>query len=79
MNRAFLAAVLGSLLLAAGACKQKVDPTSAIRDGVVKYLSSRAGLNMSNMDVTVTKTTVNGGQAQADVEVRAKNSDPGFL
>jgi hypothetical protein len=77
MNRAFVAAVLGSLLLVTVGCKQKVDPTAAIRDGVVKYLSTRAGLNMSNMDITVTKTTVNANKAQADVEVRAKNSEPG--
>jgi hypothetical protein len=77
MNRAFLATLLGGLLLAAGGCKPEMDNKEAIRDGVIKHLSGMSGLNVSNMTITVTKATVNGDHAQADVEVRAKNGEPG--
>lgn len=75
MNRAFLAALLGVLLLFTGACKQK-DNKDEIRAGVVKHLASMNGLNVNNMDIVVTKATVNGNQAQADVTIRAKGTDP---
>lgn len=76
MNRAFLAAVLGALLLCTVACKsQKADDKEAIRQGVVTYLTSLKGLNIPNMDIAVTQYSVNGSHAQAQVEIRAKNGD----
>ena len=76
MNRAFLAALLGALLLCTVACKsQKADDKEAIRLGVVTYLTSLKGLNIPNMDIAVTQYSVNGNQAQAQVEIRAKNGD----
>jgi hypothetical protein len=76
MNRAFLTALLGALLLCTVACKsQKADDKEAIRQGVVTYLTSLKGLNIPNMDIAVTQYSVNGNQAQAQVEIRAKNGD----
>lgn len=76
MNRAFFAALLGALLLCTVACKsQKADDKEAIRQGVVTYLTSLKGLNIPNMDIAVTQYSVNGNQAQAQVEIRAKNGD----
>jgi hypothetical protein len=76
MNRAFLAALLGALLLCTVACKsQKADDKEAIRLGVVAYLASLKGLNIPNMDIAVTQYSVNGNQARAQVEIRAKNVD----
>ena len=76
MNRAFLAALLGALLLCTVACKsQKADDKEAIRQGVVTYLTSLKGLNIPNMDIAVTQYSVNGSQAQAEVQIRAKNGD----
>lgn len=76
MNRAFLAALLGALLLCSAACKsQKADDKEAIRQGVVTYLTSLKGLNIPNMDIAVTQYSVNGSQAQAQVEIRAKGGD----
>jgi hypothetical protein len=76
MNRAFFAALLGALLLCTVACKsQKADDKEAIRQGVVTYLTSLKGLNIPNMDIAVTRYSVNGNQAQAQVEIRAKNGD----
>ena len=76
MNRAFLAALLGASLLFAGACKSKVDDKEAIRSGIIKYLGSLNTLNVSAMDINITEASVNGNQAQAQVEIRLKNSPP---
>jgi len=76
MNRAFLAALLGTLLLFTGACKSKTDNKDAIRDGVIKHIASMNGLNVNNMTIVVTQATINGDKAQASVEIRAKNGDP---
>jgi hypothetical protein len=68
--------VLGALLLCTVACKsQKADDKEAIRQGVVTYLTSLKGLNIPNMDIAVARYSVNGNQAQAQVEIRAKNGD----
>jgi len=76
MNRAFLVALLGALLFCMVACKsQQADDKEAIRQGVVTYLTSLKGLNIPNMDIVVTQYSVNGNQAQAQVEIRAKNGD----
>src|SRR5260370_22947879 len=76
MNRAFLAALLGALLLCTVACKaQMAVDKEAIRQGVVTYLTSMKGVNIPNMDIAVTHYSVNGNQAQAQVEIRAKNGD----
>jgi hypothetical protein len=76
MNRAFLAALLGTLLLLLGACKSQTDSKDAIRAGVVKHIASVNGLNVDNMTIVVTQATINGDKAQASVDIRAKNSDP---
>ena len=75
MRRAFWAALLSGFVLLAGGCKAKTDSTDGIRAAVIKYLSAMSGLNVSNMNVTVTKTVVTGDTAHADVEIRAKNGD----
>jgi len=76
MKRAFFAALLGATLLFAGACKTKPDDKEAIRAGIIKYLGSLNTLNVSAMDINVTQATVNGNQAQAQVEIRLKNGQP---
>lgn len=76
MNRAFLAAFLGALLLLTGGCKSKMDSKEAIRDAVVKHIAGVSGLNVNNMNIVVTQATVNGDRAQASVEIRAKNAEP---
>ena len=75
MNRALLATCLGALLLVTSGCKAKVDDKTAIRAGVIRYLTSLNMLNISAMDINVTQATVNGNQAQAQVEIKAKAGD----
>ena len=76
MNRVLLAALLGGFMLLTGGCKAKTDNQDAIRDGVLKHIAGMNGLNVNNMTITVTKATVNGDKAQAEVDIRAKNGDP---
>jgi hypothetical protein len=76
MNRAFFAALLGATLFFAGACRSKVDDKEAVRAGIIKYLGSLNTLNVSAMDINVSQVSVNGNQAQAQVEIRLKNSPP---
>jgi hypothetical protein len=76
MKRGFLAALLGAMVLFAVACKSNTDEKEGIRAGVIKHLAALNMLNLNNMDVNVTQATVNGNQAQAQVEIRAKGGDP---
>ena len=76
MKAAFSIALLCATLLIAGACKSKMDDKEAIRAGVIRYLGSRNTLNVSAMDIHVTQASVNGNQAEAQVEIRLKNGPP---
>jgi hypothetical protein len=75
MNRVLLSISLGVALFAAGGCKSKSDEKNAIRDGVVKHIAAMQGLNVNNMNITVTQTNIHGDTADASVEIRAKNGD----
>lgn len=76
MNRALLTGLLATLLIVPAGCKSKAENKDAIRAGVIKHLAGMNGLNVNNMTVTVTKATITGDKAQADVDIRAKNGDP---
>jgi hypothetical protein len=76
MNRAFWGALLLGFILAPGGCKAKTDEKAAIREGVIKHIAGMNGLNVNNMTITVTKSTIDGDKAQADVDIRAKMADP---
>jgi hypothetical protein len=75
MKRGFLAVLLGAMMLFAVACRSKTDEKEAIRAGVIKHLTALNMLNLNNMDINVTQATINGNQAQAQVEIRAKGGD----
>jgi len=75
MTRGLLATLLGVTLLFAAACKSKSAENDAIRAGIIKHLAALNMLNMNSMDVKVTQATVNGNQAQAQVEIRSKSGD----
>jgi hypothetical protein len=75
MKRGFLAVLLGAMVLFAVACKSKTDEKEAIRTGVIKHLTALNMLNLNNMDISVTQATINGNQAQAQVEIHAKGGD----
>lgn len=77
MFRRLPSVLLASFLLLAACGAKPKDETEAIRAGVLKYLASLNMLNLNNMDVKVTQATITGNQAQAQVEVHAKGTDPG--
>jgi hypothetical protein len=65
------------LCLASGCSKASSD-NDAIRAAIVKHLTDRGGLNMAAMDVNVKQVSVNGDQAQAQVEFRPKQGGGGM-
>jgi hypothetical protein len=75
MKRGVLTTLLGVALLSTAACKPKSDDRELIRQGIVQHLSSMQGLNLPNMDINVTQFSVNGNQATAQVEIRAKGTE----
>jgi hypothetical protein len=58
-------------------CKARTDDTQGIRDGVVKHIASLQGLDINRMQIDVVKATVDGNQAQAQVEIRPKSEQSG--
>ena len=76
MKGAFPIALLCATLLFSGACKSKMDDKEALHAGIIKHLRSLNTLNVSAMDIHVMQASVNGNQAQAQVEIRLKNGPP---
>lgn len=72
--------VIGLVAIAAVAvaigCQKKQDETAAVRSGITDHLRSLNTLNLSAMDMNVTKVTINGNQAEAQVEFVPKSGAP---
>lgn len=66
--------VIGLLAFFAG-CKKQSDG-DAIREGINQHLASLKTINVSAMTVDVTNYSVQGNQAQAQVEFRPKSGGP---
>ncbi len=76
MKRFALAAGLCAALLFGGACKKRENDNDAIRASIVQHLNSLKSLNLSAMDMDVKQVTINGAQAQAQVEFHPKSGAP---
>jgi hypothetical protein len=72
---AYFLTVLGFLVLFAG-CKKQVSDADAIRSGINQHLASLKTINLDAMDMSVTSFTVQGNQAQAQVEFKPKTGAP---
>lgn len=72
---AYALAAIGLLSLFAG-CKKQESDTDAIRDGINQHLSSLKTLNLGAMDMNITNVSIQGTQAQAQVEFRPKSGGP---
>jgi hypothetical protein len=72
MKRAQFLAVVGLLSLFAS-CKKQVSDADAIREGINQHLAGVKTINLSAMDMDVTNYSVQGNQAQAQVEFRPKS------
>jgi hypothetical protein len=78
MKRVSTVVLLVCLLfgVAASGCRKKQDDNAAIRAGITDYLRSLNTLNLSSMDMNITKVTINGNQADAQVEFVPKTGAP---
>ena len=66
------------VVIAAGAaCKRGIDDPELVRQGVIDYLSKRANLNVSGMDVVVASVSFQKNTADAEVAFTAKGANPG--
>jgi len=76
MKRATLFFTLFGLLLFIGGCKKQESDSDAIRSGINEHLASLKTINLSAMDMSITNVSVQGNQAQAQVEFRPKTGAP---
>lgn len=71
----FLVGLLGLAILFSG-CKKHQSDADGIRAGIDQHLASLKTLNLDAMDMSVTNYSVQGNQAQAQVEFRPKIGGP---
>jgi hypothetical protein len=66
---------LGLLVLFAG-CKKQESDADAIRSGINQHLASLKTLNLGAMDMNIASVSIQGNQAQAQVEFKPKSGGP---
>ena len=71
----FLLTFLGLVVLSAG-CKKQESDADAIRSGINQHLAGLKTLNLGAMDMNITNVSVQGNQAQAQVEFKPKTGAP---
>lgn len=76
MKRAALYSVVFALLVFFGGCKQQQSDSDGIRDGINQHLALLKTLNLSAMDMNIQNVSIQGNQAQAQVEFRPKTGAP---
>jgi hypothetical protein len=72
---AYFLTVIGFLAFFAG-CKKQESDADAIRSGINQHLASLQTLNLGAMDMNITNVSIQGNQAQAQVEFRPKTGAP---
>jgi hypothetical protein len=72
---AFFFTLLAMVVFVAG-CKKQESDSDSIRAGINQHLSSLSTLNLGAMDMSVTNISIQGNQAQAQVEFRPKTGAP---
>ena len=70
-HTAYFLTVMGLLVFFAG-CKKQESDADAIRSGINQHLASLKTLNLGAMDMNVTNVSIQGNQAQAQVEFKPK-------
>ena len=63
------------LLFSLAACNRGLHNNDAVRQGVIDHLS-KAGLNVTGMDITLSSVQFNGNQADATVSITPKGGSP---
>lgn len=77
MKRVPLFFVLCGFLILFAGCKKKEIDADGIRSGINTHLSGLKTINLGAMNMTVNNISVQGNQAQAQVEFRPKTGAPG--
>jgi len=72
---AYFLTVIGILALFAG-CKKQQSDADAIRSGINQHLASLQTLNLGAMDMNITNVSIQGNQANAQVEFKPKGGAP---
>lgn len=67
--------VIGLITFFAG-CKKQASDEDAIRTGINQHLASLKSLNLDAMDMNITNVSIQGNQAQAQVEFKPKTGGP---
>ena len=62
------------LIFCLAGCNRGVQNNDAVRQGVLDYLSQKAGMNVAAMEITLTSVKINGNQADATVSFAAKGA-----
>src|SRR5579859_1845941 len=57
-------------------CKKQESDADAIRSGINQHLAGLKSLNIGAMDMNITNVSVQGDQAQAQVEFKPKSGGP---
>src|SRR5216683_775564 len=70
-----LLTVIALLALFAG-CKKQESDADAVRTGINQHLASLKTINLGAMDMNITSVSVQGNQAQAQVEFKPKTGAP---
>jgi hypothetical protein len=76
MKRAAYALAAIALLSLFAGCKKQESDSDGIRTGINEHLASLKTINLSAMDMNITNVSVQGNQAQAQVEFRPKTGGP---
>ena len=71
----YVLALIGLLVFFAG-CKKQESDADAIRSGINQHLASLKTLNLGAMDMNITNVSIQGNQAQAQVEFKPKTGGP---
>jgi hypothetical protein len=72
---AYILTMVGLLVLFAG-CKKQESDADGVRAGINQHLVSLKTINLGAMDMNVTNVSVQGNEAQAQVEFKPKSGGP---
>ncbi len=76
MKRFVLYSTLFAVLAFSAGCIKQANDTDGIRLGINQHLSALKSLNLSAMDMNIQNLSVQGNQAEAQVEFRPKTGAP---
>jgi hypothetical protein len=67
------------LLFGLGSCAKDINNKEAVREAVLKRITSRGDLNMNSMDIEISNVSFQGKTAEATVAFKAKGSTEAMM